>query len=88
MRFVQRQGIWHLIDENAPQGANVIATMRNDVEILVLKRFCEEFLRGSGPPPGEFEVRHGGRCYRVAPLQGPGGRLSTSHGGPSGARRG
>jgi hypothetical protein len=85
MRFVQRQGVWHLINENVPHGANVIATLRNDVEILVLKRFCEQFLEGSGVPPGEFEVRHSGKCYRVIPVQDRGGKLAFEIKGDDGS---
>ncbi len=84
MRFLQRQGVWHLIDENAPEGANVIARLRSEVEILVLKQFCEQFL-GGDLPPGEFEVRHGSRSYRVVPVQGTGGRLAFEVAGDDGS---
>jgi hypothetical protein len=85
MRFIQRQGFWHLIDENAPEEACVIATLRNDVEILVLKRFCENYLGGSGLPTGEFDVQHDGRCYRVVPVRGTGGKLAFEIAGDDGS---
>jgi hypothetical protein len=86
MRFIQRQGVWHLIDENAPEEACVIATLRNEAEVLALKGFCERYLGGDGHQLGEFEVWHAGQRYRVRSFSGAGGKLVLEVEGEDGTR--
>lgn len=74
MKFVQGDSVWQLIDEAAPAGANVIATLRSEVEVLALGEFCQFYLRGSVPE--HFPVRHNGNDYTVTPLGAPGEKLA------------
>lgn len=69
MRFVQRDGVWLLLGD----GDGVLAVLRDEVEIAVLRRLCELRLAGEG---GGFEIIHADRSYRVEPTVGEGGRLT------------
>lgn len=66
MKLVKSGTEWHLIDEDAPPDACVIATLRDDVEAAALKRFCERYLDETGADPGgPFSVEHAGHSYTV-----------------------
>lgn len=67
MKFVRGQGAWHLIDEEAPRDACVIATLRNEVEILAMKLLCEHFLAEPARLPDPFSVQHDGSFFNVVP---------------------
>lgn len=68
-------GSWLLIDETAPPDANLIANLKSPIEILAVKRLCEELL-GNGDVPREFEFASGEGTYRVTPFNDRGDRLS------------
>jgi hypothetical protein len=74
VQFVQRKDVWLLIDETAPEDACVIATLRDEVELLALREFCLFYLRGRVPE--HFPIRHGVADYTVTPLGAPGEKLS------------
>lgn len=67
MKFIRDQGVWHLIDENAPQHACVIATLRSEVEVMAMKEFCDLFLTEPDKLPGAFSLRHGSSLFNVVP---------------------
>lgn len=69
MRFVQRDGHWHLLGD----GDSVLAVLRDEVDVVVLRRLCERRLAGE---TGDFEVSHAGWGYRVDLVAGKGGRLT------------
>src|SRR4051812_18936959 len=76
MKFVGKQGIWHLIDETAPEAACVIATLRNEVEVVALREFCRYSLQTPDRIPEHFLIRHRGADYTVTPLGAPGEKLT------------
>jgi hypothetical protein len=76
MKFVRGQGVWHLIDENAPKEACVIATLRNEVEVLALREFCQLTLQAPDHIPEHFPIRYQGVDYVVTPLGAPGEKLA------------
>ncbi len=76
MKFVQREGDWQLIDENAPADACVIATLRSEVEVVALGEFCKFYLQSPDRVPEHFTVRHKGAEYTVTPLGAPGEKLA------------
>lgn len=76
MQFVQRDGVWLLIDETAPADACVIATLRSEVEVLALREFCQCFLQAPDGVPEHFSIRHRGADYTVTPLGAPGEKLA------------
>lgn len=69
MKFVRDQGVWHLIDENAPQHACVIATMRSELEILAMKMLCEHYLAEPTRLPEPFTIQHEGNLFNVVPAR-------------------
>lgn len=69
MKFVRDQGVWHLIDENAPQHACVIATLRTEVEILAIKMLCEHYLAEPTRLPDPFSIQHDGNFFNVVPAR-------------------
>lgn len=77
------EGAWLLIDETAPPAANVIAVLRGPVEILAVRRLCEERLRG--PYGSLFIFEHDGLRYAVTPHADRGGKLTLSIRGDDGS---
>ncbi len=85
MQFVQRPGgVWHLIDEAAPPGANLIAAVNGPVEVLALKSLCEAFAT-SRRVSDTFAFHHDSRAYRVVPYSDRDGRLSLRIDGEDGS---
>ena len=85
MKFIPvPDGVCHLIDETAPVDANLIAVLRDSVEILAVKALCEAMLGPGGMPAG-FDFTHDGRQYRVTPFSDRGGRLSLRIDGDDGS---
>ena len=85
MKFIPHDdGVWHLIDEGAPADANLIAVLRDAVEILAVKELCENILR-PGVLTAEFGFTHGERSYRVTLYGDRGGRLSLRIQGDDGS---
>lgn len=78
MKFVQEQGVWHLIDETTPERAFVIATLRNELEVLALREFCQLTLRDHEHTPEHFQIRYKETEYTVTPLGSPGEKLALS----------
>src|SRR5687767_7686341 len=76
MKFVRGNGVWQLVDEHAPASACVIATLRNEVEVLALSYFCQLYLQAAERVPEHFSVRHQGADYTVTPLGSPGEKLA------------
>ncbi len=76
MKFVHQNGVWLLIDELAPREACVIATLRNEVEVLALREFCQLTLQAPDHIPEHFLIRHKGADYTVTPLGAPGEKLA------------
>jgi hypothetical protein len=74
VQFVRRKDVWLLIDENAPEQACVIATLRDEIELLALREFCQFYLQGRVPE--HFPIRHGSADYTVTPLGAPGEKLA------------
>jgi hypothetical protein len=76
MKFVQRSGVWHLIDENSPDQSGVLATLKNDAEILALKKFCEYYSEaGARGVPEHLAFEHQGIQYTVTPVGALGEKL-------------
>ena len=85
MQFVQRPGgVWHLTDETAPPGANLIAAVNGPVEVLALKGLCEALV-ASRRVNDPFTFHHDGRAYRVTPYSDRDGRLSLHIDGEDGS---
>lgn len=84
MQFVQRDGVYLLIDETAPPDANVIATVRGPVEALALKGLCEARL-DSDNDLQPFDVTFGDHRYHVTPYADRGNRLSLRIDGSDGS---
>jgi hypothetical protein len=78
MRFVKGEGAWHLVDDES----RVLATLRDEVEVLALREFCVFFVADDARVPERFQVEHGGRRYVVTPLGGPGEPLTLVIAGP------
>jgi hypothetical protein len=76
MKFEQRGNDWLLIDENAPEGADVIAVLRSEVELVALSRFCQLYLQAPDRVPEHFTVSHKGADFTVTPLGAPGEKLA------------
>jgi hypothetical protein len=76
MKLVQRDSVWLLIDETAPEEACVIATLQGEVEVLALREFCRLYLRGDDRIPEHFAIKYRGADYRVTPLGAVGEKLS------------
>jgi hypothetical protein len=85
MRFVERGGAWHLVREDGGGGEVVLATLRSEVELLAMARFCELYLSTGGNVPSRFEVRHGGRAFVVYFLGSRGEKLTLHMAGADGA---
>lgn len=83
MKIVEREGGWLLIDEGAPEDANVIAVLRTVVEVVAIKTFCERFL--TGQLPGPYSIQHGRTTYTVTPFQDREGKLSLKVVGADGS---
>jgi hypothetical protein len=66
VKFVRRQGVWHLIDEQAPPEACVIATLRSEVEVKALKKFCELWVSDPTRALAGFEILHNGKRFEVS----------------------
>jgi len=85
MRFVPAsEGVWLLIDENAPPDASLIATIRGPTELLALKGTCEARL-ASSDSTRPFTFSFGGHSYHVKPYTDRGGRLSLEIVGDDGS---
>jgi hypothetical protein len=78
MRFVQGEGVWHLVDEHAPADACIIATLRSEVEVLALSEFCRRYLHRADEVPEHFPVTYRGVTYLVTPLGAPGEKLELA----------
>lgn len=72
MQFVQRDGVWFLVDGTD----RAIATLRNEIEVLALAEFCKITLMEPGRIPEHFPISHKGAGYTVTPLGAPGEKLS------------
>jgi hypothetical protein len=81
-RFVQKQAVWHLVEESRPNV--VIATLKNDVEILALREFCEHYAMGSEKTPQRFRIECRGKAYTVTPIRSNGERLTLLISGSGG----
>lgn len=85
MQFAQQPGgVWHLIDETAPPGANLIAAVNGPVEALALKGLCE-VVATSRRVSDTFTFHHDGRAYRVEPYSDRDNRLSLRIAGEDGS---
>lgn len=78
MKFVTGQGVWHLIDDSSSSSPLVIATLKSEVEVLALGKFCELFLAAPENLPSQFEVRYEGKSY-TAYFLGEKGEKLTLH---------
>jgi hypothetical protein len=76
MRFIRGEGFWQLVTGDAPAETRVIATLRTELEVLALTRFCEHYLADPGALPSRFEIEYQGRTYRVYFLGGSGEKLT------------
>jgi hypothetical protein len=81
MRFVQQEGVWLLV--GGPDDNRVIATLRNETEVLALAEFCKLTLTVLGRVPEHFSISHNGIIYTVTPLGAPGEKLSLVIAGAS-----
>jgi hypothetical protein len=76
MRFVQREGVWDLVEDGDPAGVRVIATLKNEVEVLALHEFSQRFLVSPRRVPEHFQISHKGTDYTVTPLGAAGEKLA------------
>lgn len=87
MRFMKGEDVWYLIDEQACADANVIAVLRDEVEILALREFTERFLTGARHAGDAWTFKQGAISYEVVPFSDRGGRLSLRIQGDDGSLR-
>jgi hypothetical protein len=87
MKFTEGEGVWYLIDEAAPSDACVIAVLKDDVELLALKRLCEDMLEVGASAGGSFAFLHDGKRYEVTRYADRGNRLSLKIVGDDGSLR-
>ncbi len=76
MQFVQQDGVWLLVDGPDPNHRRVIATLRDEIEVLALSEFCKLTLSAPDRIPEHFPVIHKGTAYTVTPLGSPGEKLA------------
>lgn len=76
MEFVQQDGVWLLVDGPNPASRLVLATLRDEIEVIALAEFCKLTLAAPDRIPEHFSVSHKGAGYTVTPLGSPGEKLS------------
>lgn len=74
MRIRWVEDCWQLVSDEADGKSIVLATLRNEWEVVAVIRLCEETLK-EGCPPSRFEFGHGGERWTVYCLGEEGERL-------------
>jgi hypothetical protein len=64
MKFAPWGSGWRLVEETSSD-VRVIATLKNEVEVLALKRLCEEYATNAGRAPSSFGFSHAGMDYKT-----------------------
>jgi len=84
MQFSRCGEGWLLLDETAPPGRQLIATVGSPVEVVALKRLCETRLRGE-EISSHFTFLLDELIYRATPYSDREGRLSIRIEGSDGS---